>query len=315
MKRQTSSNPFRWMIIVALMLMSFMVACDDEKVSDEAALTSLIEEDLEELFGVEMFDADDNEQTGSLAKLADTIDIAGWRRIVSIRIQQILIEIDGNTAVATIDYLMTGDIVIASTDDSVYVKDVNHPIQRKVMFEQRASDRNRDNRRGWKRTGVSMAKGISTGGTIDFTEILIVTPDTSITVTDPVNTFFNADNLLTLDPGDEVEVFITTTEPEDNPLVGILHYGKARRHHGIRARSRFNDNGTGNDVTAGDNIYSGSWTVPQGHPFGIHRAVFDFMTAATLVVPDQPYNSTGVGLPYRIAGFDGGGSDNGNNGN
>jgi len=107
----------------------------------------------------------------------------------------------------------------------------------------------------------------------------------SIVITDPLNTFFNVDTMVTFTPGELLTIKLYTNATS----------GKAFLHTFLLlwpfyVRVPFDDLGNG--------VFQGVWHAPAVP--SIRFAIFDLMSRSTIYGQGMPYDFNGWLLPYKI---------------
>jgi hypothetical protein len=309
-----------WLMLLTMLIFAFLVfltSCGENTGStltvDEQAIQADIEEDADEIYGIDIMGEDDPSSFSKADGTFEAIDpIAYGRRLRNHQVERRSLEIevseDGQTATSTISFLLRGQFVIRDRDTStdtkgIYLKPFEHLMQRKATFV-----RNQDTTidRKWLRTSITPAYGVSKNGTMSLTgdiHIAVTHADQSVSnytiSSDPLTTLFNAETLPTITPGDvvKVEVSIANSDAADDPY-GIIHRGRHAQPLS-RLKQLFFDDGTHNDATADDGIYTTQWTVPNNGIMGYHLGVVDFFTTSTIFDDTLPYNSLVVAFPYN----------------
>ena len=143
-----------------------------------------------------------------------------------------------------------------------------------------------DEYRGWELHTISLAYGVSNPShtvVIDSVHISCSTYP-SLWIIDPLNTYFDIQNLITFQPGELVEITLYTTVTDGyaflHTFLGILP-----------VRLDFDDLGEG--------VFYGQWHAQL--VAGPRFAIFDLMPYSTLYTPDGPYDFNGWLLPYMIS--------------
>jgi hypothetical protein len=145
-----------------------------------------------------------------------------------------------------------------------------------------------DEYRGWELHTISLAYGESTpSSTVRIDSVRINSdsyPDTLIL--DPLNTFFDVENLITFQPLESCTVTLYTDTPEGH---AFLHTYILTWPYFVRDEF----------THIADGVYQGVWTAQV---VAVPRfAIFDLMPHSTLYTPDQPYDFNGWLLPYTIS--------------
>ncbi len=146
-----------------------------------------------------------------------------------------------------------------------------------------------DAHRGWELNSISLAEGRSDDVftvRIDSIRITTATEAVDLLITDPLNTYFKIDSLITFQSGEPVTLTLYTNVAD----------GHAFLHTFIIAfpfyvRLPFSNEGNG--------VYQGTWPAQL---VAIPRfAIFDLLSHSTLYTPDQTYDFHGWLLPYMIS--------------
>jgi len=281
----------------------------ESEVTDEAAIKELIEgnPELFNVLGIDDDGAQDPEYSTGFPKPAEPIVPIRFGRKGHFRLEEIDVEFSAqsDTAWVTVVRSFDGNFMIIARDTTtsppvahLYKKPMGNTITRKAMFVKVADTANP--RRNWKLRGLTMSECYSDTCTITIHQVRIVTPDTELVVTAPLDYFMPKEEIPTVSPGDTVKVFLTLSNTEENPPepgeTVLLRY--RTDHRCRRARRTFNDEGIYPDEVAGDGIYSGFWVVHQHR--GIYHAYFDVIDNGTIYDDTLPYNSAVWGTPYVV---------------
>lgn len=273
---------------------------------DEAAIRELIEGDPElfNVLGIDDDGAQDLEYSTEFPKPAEAILPIRFGRKGHFRLESIDIDFSNDTAFVTIVRSFDGKFIIIARDTTtspsahIYKKPMGNTITRKAIFVKVANTSNP--RLNWGLKGLSMSECYSDTCTITINEVRIVTPDTELVVTAPLDCLMPKEAIPTVSTGDTVKVYVTLSNTNENPPepgeTVLLRY--RTDHRCRRARRAFNDEGIYPDEVAGDGIYSGFWVVHQHR--GIYHAYFDVIDNGTLYDDTLPYNSAVWGTPYRV---------------
>ena len=313
----TNLRRSRLLMLFSMMMFAFLSSCGENSDSaltvDEQAIQTDIEQDAEEIYGLDIMSEDDPSSFSKTTATAEAIDpFAYGRRLRNHRVERRSVEIelseDGQTATATINYLLKGQFVIRDRDSStgtkgIYLKPFEHLMQRKATFQ-----RNPDTSavRAWLRTSLTPAYGVSKNGTMHLTGDIHVTvahTDESVSTytisSDPLTSFFTSETMPVIVPNDvvKVEVAIANSDANDAPY-GIIHRGRHAQPLS-NLKQIFNDNGEDGDATANDGVFTVQWTVQNNSIMGYHLGVLDFFTTSTIFDDTLPYNSLVVALPFN----------------
>jgi hypothetical protein len=295
----------KWMILMlALASVMWMAGCANEDegsdaMSDEEALTLMMQED-EEIEGVDAWSGDDNLEDGG--GLDEEIDPVRWGRVGRRHLQTVNVVIEGDSlATITSTSTFNGEFRIgAQLNDTTwqrFAKPMYNTVVRKAQAIRIA--RTPYPRQNWRIVAVTpvvMASAEPNPHTIEPERVQVYQGEELIAdVTDPLNTYFDRQNLPTLAANAEVTVYLTANTTA--PGVGVLHPHVFR--HGRHPRLYLNDTGLAPDELAGDGIYSGSyWTNER---VGVFCSGFDLIDYETLYDTEGAYDSGGWAIPYRIS--------------
>jgi hypothetical protein len=143
-----------------------------------------------------------------------------------------------------------------------------------------------DEYRGWELHSISLAYGVSNPtSTVNIDSVHInSSAHPNLWIIDPLNTYFDIDNLITFQPGEPVEITLYTNVTDGHAFLhtflGILP-----------VRLPFTYEGEG--------VYNGTWNAQL---VAIPRfAIFDLMPHSTLYTSDGAYDFNGWLLPYMIS--------------
>lgn len=144
-----------------------------------------------------------------------------------------------------------------------------------------------DEHRGWELNSISLAYGVSQPENtvrIDSVRINSTTyPD--VVITDPLNTFYLIDNLITFDPGESVTLTVYTNVVDGH---AFLHTFILAWPFYVRL----------NFTNLGEGVYQGTWNAQL---VAVPRfAIFDLLSHSTLYTSEDIYDFNGWLLPYNI---------------
>lgn len=289
-------------VTAGIMLIAAGCANDDDnaaEVTDQEALQQLMLEDAE-MENADAFWGDDD-----LGGLDEPINPVHWgrrgvRQLVSVNVE---IE-DDSFATITRTISFNGEFRVVDevndTTHTLYVKPMYNSIVRKAHAIR--VDRSRYPRHNWRITEVTPAVLVSAAPnphTIEPTRVEVYQStegglELIADVSDPLNTYFNRENLPTVNANTEVTVYAHANTLE--PAAAFLHPHVFRM--GRHPRLPLNDNGEGADEIAGDGIYSGAYMT--GDYRGVFVSGFDFLDYETLFDSEGSYDSGGWAIPYRV---------------
>ncbi len=277
------------MIGAFTLLFSGCTSKNETTLTDEDAIRSLIEGDTTGWFDFaapfnDTLTDDSIPSTVSMVTDGDTLPfIRGWGRELLSRDGVIQIQIENDTAYATIDFDLNGILHVAGPD-SVIDKSFLDQSHREVRFV-RNGDPNIHH--GWRMDAISMIEISTSGGSMNIDSIRVVGGDVDTTISDP-SLLTQRDSILTFPPGTPVDVYLFVADPLTT--LGFLHHwGRHRPHH--RSGRFYYDPETG--------ALKGTWITPEVP--GIYHVAVDALTWTSLFVISAPYDSEAWGTPYRVA--------------
>jgi hypothetical protein len=109
------------------------------------------------------------------------------------------------------------------------------------------------------------------------------------------------EGLPTFTTGEEIRIeadVLSTAENGWDPSQFVFLHRPGPHITGRRTRDIMYDDGTNGDHTAGDGIYTRTYTI--GPCKGRHFAAVDAIDAATFMEMEAPYNSGAWGMPYIV---------------
>jgi len=275
-------------LFVAALLVMAVVISQCAKETDEDAIRDLIESD------TVWFNTNSEVDSASSGD-RDTTVWAWWRGPQTHDAPVIDIQITGDSAwvaysrgnfghfysVAEIDTLPSGSYW------EVWDKDLSETAQIRATFLRTGTES--DEHRGWELHSISLAEGRSdvvATVRIDSIRIMTSTEAFDLVITEPLNTFFKIDSLITFQPGELVTLTLYTNVEDGH---AFLHTFILAWPYYIRLPFT--------NMTGG--VYEGSWNAQL---VAVPRfAIFDLIPHSTIYTPDQPYEFHGWLLPYMIS--------------
>lgn len=233
--------------------------------------------------------------TLSPIKIGRRIDSTSFDR--SIEILGDTIAIVTSTATITGKFIIVAYILPDTSSVDTFVKSFNMEMIRKIKLRRVGEGEVR--RLNWRIVGVTPVIGGTIASSIEFLEFsMISTGGDTITITDPLDTFFNWRELPAFEPGDTVTVFLTLTNSSsfDAEMV-LMHHGARSRMD--KGRKRLFDDGTHGDETADDNVYTGNF-LSRAVRGRMRNGFIDAIDWGTVFDPDGEVNTRVMGLPYMI---------------
>lgn len=246
---------------------------------------------------------------GKVGDVQSPITPLRWgRRIASVS-REVSVDIQGDTAIATITKTFAGNLLIlADLDDdgdgdTLIAKPFSDAMRRKVMFVR--AGRFNERRHNWRPVAISLVEGTSPLENFRIDTLQIITPRQTITVTDPLNTWLWFRG-MTLEPqrqiplvriGDSVRVRVTVSSQNDSSEVVMLRWGVGwgdGRKHRARIPMVEQSGSTGNYTRVYARVF-----IAHRH-FGRFNAFIDALSHETLFDDQGQYSNKIWGTPYHL---------------
>ena len=276
---------------------------DDESgaISDQEALQQIMAED-SDIESVDAWSGDDN--LGGGGGLDEPINTVRWGRVGQRHPDSVTVEIQGDTLATITRYIsFNGEFRIGALDDTTWTY-YNKPMYNAVVRKAHAvriarTPRPRQNWRISEVTPIVLTSTSPNPHSVEPTEVEVYRNtggglELLADITDPLNTYYDRDNLPWAEPQQELHIFLHANTI--NPAVAVLHPHVYR--HGRFPRLMLVDDGTGVDEVAGDGIYSGTYVT--GVNAGVFVSGFDLLDYETMYDSEGPYDAGGWAIPYRI---------------
>lgn len=145
-----------------------------------------------------------------------------------------------------------------------------------------------DENRGWSLNSISLAYGVSDSvNTVRIDSLRINSSQYSdLVITEPLNTFYLIDNLVTFEPGEPVTLTLYTNVIDGH---AFLHTFILAWPYYVRL----------NFTHEGNGVYQGTWNAQL---IAVPRfAIFDLLSHSTLYTSEGDYDFNGWLLPYNIS--------------
>jgi hypothetical protein len=175
-------------------------------------------------------------------------------------------------------------LVGLETKDTIVVWEKDLIETAKVRGIYRRTGSESDSNRGWVLEKISCAVASSEGyNTVNIDSFHVKSQDYDLTITDPLNTFYDIATLVTFHSGESVTLTLYANEAETDAFIhSFVLTGYVR--------APFTNQGGG--------IQEGTWNA-QLIPFP-RFAIFDLMAHSTLWTEDGTYDFNGILFPYNI---------------
>ncbi len=144
-----------------------------------------------------------------------------------------------------------------------------------------------DENRGWQLHTISLAYGISDSvNTVRIDSLCINSSQyTDLVITDPLNTFYRIDSLVTFTPGEQVTLTLYTNVADGHAFLHTFIFAPP-----FYVRLKFTNEGNG--------VYQGTWNAQL---ISFPRfAIFDLLSHSTLYTSEGEYDFNGWLFPYNI---------------
>lgn len=270
------------LVIAMLTLAIIVIQCSKE--TDEDAIMDYIAAD------TVWFNPNTTVDSTSSSADQDTV-VIWWRGAQTHDDPDIEIQITGDSAWVSFSRGNFGHFYsLARIDTAPWVlwdKDLAETAEIRATFLRVGTED--DEYRGWELNTLSLAYGESnTVNTvqIDSLHITTLTASVDLLIVDPLNTYFDIDDLLTFQSGEEVTLTLYTNVEDGH---AFLHTFIVAFPFYVRLPF----------INLGEGVYQGTWPAQL---IAIPRwAIFDLMPHSTIYTPDQPYDFCGWLLPYMIS--------------
>jgi hypothetical protein len=266
--------------------------------TDEQAITQLMSAD-SDIDDVNAFEGNSDLGFGDGGPLDDPITPIRWGRIGTLERRQVVVDFQGDSlATITSAWSFNGQfrVVTPGLDSGstiVYDKPMQNVIVRKAHAKRIGRTRfPRDNWKIYEVTPVVLTSLPVNEHSVEPVRVVLLdsTAEGMVQVadiTDPLNTWFNRDNLPIVRP--ESIVLVQITENNPTPAVGVMHPHLYR----LGPRPRLIMNGDSTDT------FTGSYGIgPRG---GVFIAGLDLIDRLTIYDSVAPYNAGAWAVPYRVA--------------
>jgi len=270
-------------LFVAVVLVMVVAISQCAKETDEDAILDLIEADT-------IWFNPNSEVDSTSSGGRDTL-VVWWRGVQTHDEPIIEIQITGDSAWVSYSRGNFGHFYsLAKIDTMPWVlwdKDLQETAQVRAIFMRTGEES--DENRGWELDKISMAYGESNVVNtvmIDSLRITTMTEAVDVLITDPLNTYFALDDLITFQSGEPVTVTLYTNVEDGH---AFLHTFIAAWPFYVRLPF----------ANIGGGVYQGTWNAQL---IAIPRfAIFDLMPHSTIFSEDGPYDFNGWLLPYMIS--------------
>jgi hypothetical protein len=274
-------------LVLALMFVfavTFFVSCKKQDIeADKAAVRELVEKDTTHFSGNTAHDS-----TGGSFLDADTA-VAWWRSAQTHdSAPGISVGVSGDSAWVDFsqhDYGWFHVLVLPPGETlQLWNKPLSENTHLRAIYLR--TGKSTEDTRGWKLDKISLFTGQSDSThTVVIDSLTITSSLRSILITDPLNTFYNVDTMVTFTPGELLTINLYTNATS----------GKAFLHTFLLfwpfyVRVPFDD--------LGDGVFQGVWHAPAVP--SLRFAIFDLMARSTIYGQGMPYDFNGWLLPYKI---------------
>lgn len=296
-------------LVVGIVWLSGMTGCSlsDDEFSDIRWIEKAINEDKEEVYGVQVVDdqgAQDIDTTGArgLEVFGKTFLLDGnssntgprLGRVIQNRYRERYIEILDTVAFALVRDSLVGKFWSVKPTGTI-IKDLRHVFWRVATFVKREEV---ESYGGWVRVSVSPSVGFSTGSTVFLDSVIITTPRDTIVTTSPRDLLFGDDRILKLQRGDVVDIHIRAFDLRPGQMESLFSTILVGRNQlNTPGRNRFYM------FPLGNGMYRRQFTVGQEQENRIHHLVVDLLDRNSFNRVDPlefPYNSFMAVIPYRV---------------
>jgi hypothetical protein len=293
-------------LIVAAVLLCWMIfsSCgiDNGDFTDTKMIETIVKNDAEEVFGVDVADDSIPTTTYTKAILKDNSTLAGLRfgRVITTIDKQVDVTIiqPNLAAEATLTFTLNG-LFVRDSNGTLTSKPLTHKLTRLVSLEKKENGVTKEK---WRRTSTSAAYGksgnILSGVFADscnlvLDSLLILTPRDTIVITDPLEFAFYESHPIVLHQFETlvVEAKVRNSKNILDVPVGFISIGRNKART-VKSKDQLVNLGLGHfarSVTVG--------FTAQPH---FSQLVVDFVTLSTIASRTKPYDSFLIFIPIRI---------------
>lgn len=216
-----------------------------------------------------------------------------------------------DSAVVTLTHQISGNLFIGidqdTTDtirvDTVWVKpfDITTTHKMQVVQGQLPPDGRPHmgaRHQGWRIAGMTPIVTSSANSDLTVQNITFqnISSGESMTVSDPLNSFFTWESTPDFQAGDSVVVTVSVTNGDNSGTTVFTQIPRPRERG--KWMLRFFDDGVAPDATADDGIYTGTWTFGRIH--GMLPIMIDILDNDLLTVQEVPYNAAMWQFPFLV---------------
>ncbi|MFO7638910.1 MAG: hypothetical protein R6X14_06395 [bacterium] len=267
---------------LAVLAVVVLVASCGEKVTDEAAIRALVEQD------TTYFKSGTQGDSAAGGGLLDDTMLGLWWRGPQTHDPQPRIEVEIVEDSARVSWHQSnyGELIhwvrTSDTTSERWVKELTERVQLNAIFLREGGET--ETNRGWRFKRLSLAYGQSdTVSTVRIDSLRIQSSLRDFTITDPLNSYHSPDSLVSFTPGEQLTMTLYTNTSDCHAFlhafVGWLFVRAPFEHQG-------------------DGVHVGTWNA-QLIP-GLRFAIFDILSTGTLLERTGPYDHNGWLLPYAI---------------
>lgn len=291
-----------WLLIATGIL---VIAGCHTGTDDFSDIKTIIKNDLEGIYGIEL--ADDQEAT-PVSKISIAADYTLFGKSYQIEMGQnkagLLFgrtevrfdraievnQVNDTLAVAQVTHFMEGQFVVIEDDGSSRVKPFQHEVDRVITFARRE---NPNTGEPWTRISFSAAYGKSVNSKLELDSLTISSRLGTVSAHDPLTLNVTETNVFRLIRFDTISIDVKAKNISNaaDSLFGTVVTGKNRNRDG-RFRIRL--------LPRGNDHYRATLRIGALQPDGFNQLGIDFYTQSTLLHPLMPYDSFIIMVPYRV---------------
>jgi len=311
-------------ILVLILGVIILTGCTKENSTAPVTLTdqSVIKQQVTEIDSIADFSSsdeatinDDSVQewnTDGMGKVLSPINPILWGRKIDNIQRKVDVSIEGDSiATAVIIKIISGRLIVLATyPDSnmptTFQKQFTQEVRREVKFRRIA--RNEDISKNWKPIAITTVVGKTIVRNFDITEIIIYTPNDTITISDSLMHWFwfrepreLPIRIPILNAGDSVRIRVKIiSENSNNEYVMIRHCVDHRFTKRYRLRMDVVDS------TQHQGLYERQYErrfkvrLPMGVIMSRYNAIVDVFSYESLNDDTAPYMNEFVGIPYIV---------------
>jgi len=306
----------RNIFVITAVIVSFLLLAGCEKgnptqttpatTTDQGAMTELVAND--NLFSPENSILNDGDPNSSLQKTSAAIVPKAWGiKILSFDRNVNFTVVSDTTATAVVTNTIGGYLWIYSKDTTKQLvkKNFTEVTKRNVKFVRILRDK--DLRKNWKISELSILQGGTTDGGLTIQEAVFFIGNDTLDITDPLNYYLKVGQTIgrwglhempssAIAPLFKIQVTVKSIDPDSD--IVVVHRPIWFQGHGIYHRAPMKlissvPNGDGTSTRVYENSWIGAWT-------GRHNVVVNAVTRQSIFADSAAVSSQVWGIPFIV---------------